>query len=810
VSTPPDAPSIPGYAVESLLGRGAHGSVWLARETDGLQRPVALKVFPPEERASWAREVELTRQVEEVRRRERAAGLVQALGTGEPDGRGYIALEYLEDGTLADLVARDGPLPADRALPLVADVARALDLLHAEGLFHRDVKPQNLLLGRDGRVRLGDFGLSRSLDGTLSAAGSPAFAAPEVIAGRVACGRKVDLYSLGATLAFLLTSEAILPGRPDVFAFERAGVPRPVQDAIVAATALDPDARTASVQAFLEPITQALTEDQETARTESGAPDVPPSGPEGDAMGADHVKTDDLRVEQSRCPYCHDAVALSDPDRRACLSCAAWHHDACWDEQGGCAACELYDGSAAKPATKAQARPAAPPGPGRVSRAAVGSFLCSLAPWALGVAAFEIGAGWGGVVYLFAALVGLVVTVACEVMAFVLGVSARRRIAASGGALVGTGWAMAGIVVAGLNLGLPCLLAPLAMLTLRAGSSQSEASRAQAARERADAPVAAPAAPEPPVSTAGARSLAEAYLRAGGDAPGLLLDDPSDALLADSRTSRLPLAGRPLRRDPELLGATVSGAGGGARADALRAEAFTLIDGGVRGDDVVFYDVTFALEYDVDGDPFRQEVLVSLHPQGGQWRVVPPAPGLTFDVRPGRVEASGEVEVELRRLAVLERTTAHLAREPVSIDLQRPADGFYLALALGVRVDGTPLADLPEDAVASTGPFEVSQAGERLPRPSFWSSYTGGASDDPALLYLWETVGPVERLAPVDVAVTVTLGDGRTETVTFTGVDPTAGGAPEAPAAEVPCPHCGMAMPAAAVTCGVCGQERDE
>jgi serine/threonine protein kinase len=273
----PDTVSIPGYFLERLLGEGSHGRVFLARETEGLRRLVALKVFSRESRSDFERELEAVRRVEEIRRRERAGELVQALGSGEGDGLSWIALEYLESGSLADLVSRQGPLSLDQALEAARETARGLILLHRAGIFHRDVKPHNLLLGSDGHVRLGDFGLSRSLDGTLSAAGSPAFAAPEVIAGKCISGEQADVYSLGATVIFLLTGETILPGCPDLFALERRSVPRPLQQALVEATTASPRERLSTVEAFMQRLDASI---QEISRTKTAPPDVSPGGRE--------------------------------------------------------------------------------------------------------------------------------------------------------------------------------------------------------------------------------------------------------------------------------------------------------------------------------------------------------------------------------------------------------------------------------------------------------------------------------------------------------------------------------------------------
>lgn len=339
----PKLPQIPGFSIERLLGEGAAGRVYLAHETEGLRRPIALKVFFPDHRGASDRELEMARRIEELRRRERRLELVQSLGTGEHEGSAWLALEYLEDGSLAEQVAKQGPLGVDAALEATRAAGVALQLLHAEGLFHRDVKPANLLRGADGKVRLGDFGLSRELDGTLSSAGSPAFAAPEVIAGKATDGRSIDIYSLGATLAFLLTGEVMLPGKPDAFLLERRGVPRSVQEAILSAMAYSPEERPGDVSAFLA----TLPTDSDSPRTTSGAREGILEGSTSPMKSTKDLPQPvvpianlPLHVDAARCPFCHELVEPKDPSKQACTDCMAWHHSECWGEHGGCAACQ--------------------------------------------------------------------------------------------------------------------------------------------------------------------------------------------------------------------------------------------------------------------------------------------------------------------------------------------------------------------------------------------------------------------------------------------------------------------------------------
>jgi hypothetical protein len=338
-------PEIPGFRLETQLGEGAYGRVYLAHEVQGLTRPVALKVFSAEGHAAYTKELEILKRIEELRRQGRHPEILQALDSGEHNGQGWIALEYLEEGSLKDVVDRRGPLPWAEALDAIQQATAAVAVLHTAGLFHRDVKPANLLMGADGRVRLGDFGLSRDLDGTLSTAGSPAFAAPEVIAGQVAADQRarVDVYGLGATLVFLLTGAPARPGRPDVFALERSGAPRPVCDLLLEAMAYEPDERPADAQA-LATLLKGVTKKVRTHSTgREGA--VEEDNPMKQAVKTQRApapdpRTDlDLAVQRPRCPFCHEPIELEDT-KQACVECMAWHHDACWSEHGRCATCQ--------------------------------------------------------------------------------------------------------------------------------------------------------------------------------------------------------------------------------------------------------------------------------------------------------------------------------------------------------------------------------------------------------------------------------------------------------------------------------------
>jgi len=197
-----------GYKIVGIMGRGGYAVVYRALQVQ-LNREVALKVL------TVAEDETLPEQVEAFLQEARAAAalnnpcLVHVHDVGEAEGRHYLSMELVPGGNLAKHLKTHGAMPWRDALPLIKDVAQALQCAHEHGMVHRDVKPANILLTQSGRAKLADLGLAgeRDLAGEKKHAGTAAFMAPEQVMRRKV-GRRSDLYSLGCTAFSMLT------GRP--------------------------------------------------------------------------------------------------------------------------------------------------------------------------------------------------------------------------------------------------------------------------------------------------------------------------------------------------------------------------------------------------------------------------------------------------------------------------------------------------------------------------------------------------------------------------------------------------------------------
>lgn len=253
------------YRIVAKLGQGGMGSVWKAHDTH-LDRVVALKFLPESFAGSAAAKRRFLREA-------RAAsvldhpGVATVFDAGEAEGSSYIAVAFVDGETVSDLASR-GPLPVDEAIRITVAAGDALAHAHARRIVHRDVTGRNIMVARDGRVVVLDFGLAlpegaSRLTSTGVALGTVAYMAPEVAQGRVADQRS-DVYGLGVVLFEMLTGtlpfvrerpEALLYATihepPEPPGARRGGVSADLNRIVLKAMAKDPWHRYHAMKEFL-------------------------------------------------------------------------------------------------------------------------------------------------------------------------------------------------------------------------------------------------------------------------------------------------------------------------------------------------------------------------------------------------------------------------------------------------------------------------------------------------------------------------------------------------------------------------------
>jgi len=200
-------PRIGDFDLLAKLGEGGMGAVYQARQVS-MDRLVALKVLTPK-LASNAEFVQRFLQEARATARLNHSNIVAGISVGQADGYHYFAMEYIEGQNLDQLIREKGALSEDECVRLGAAIASALAHAHANGIVHRDVKPANVLLDKDGVPKLADLGLAKAAYGTKedssltqsgSAVGTPYYMAPEQARADPDIDGRADIYALGCTL----------------------------------------------------------------------------------------------------------------------------------------------------------------------------------------------------------------------------------------------------------------------------------------------------------------------------------------------------------------------------------------------------------------------------------------------------------------------------------------------------------------------------------------------------------------------------------------------------------------------------------
>ncbi|HYT72703.1 MAG TPA: protein kinase, partial [Gemmatimonadales bacterium] len=263
------------YAVERELGSGGMATVYLADDLKH-RRKVAVKVLRPELASAigpnrFLREIEIAAKLNHPH-------ILALHDSGKADDFLFYVMPYVKGQSLRHRLHREKPLPIEEAVSITRDAALALDHAHAQGVIHRDVKPENILL-YEGEAMVADFGIALAVSGAASGGqrltergvwvGTPEYMSPEQALGEDSLDARSDIYSLGCVLYELLageppytgpTAQAVIAKRlagpaPGVRRL-RATVPAGVEQALLKALATVPADRFASAAAFAEALTR--------------------------------------------------------------------------------------------------------------------------------------------------------------------------------------------------------------------------------------------------------------------------------------------------------------------------------------------------------------------------------------------------------------------------------------------------------------------------------------------------------------------------------------------------------------------------
>lgn len=292
------------YLLEKRLGRGAMGQVYLAKDNKFATKKLAVKTVRQDILSSD--DLQEGEAIARFEREAQAAASIQHPNTvsvtdfGEtPDGIFYLVMEYVEGETLHKLLRREGTLPVKRAVRLLRQIANGVDAAHELGILHRDLKPANIFImqkgkGGDGFVKVGDFGLAKIVNQTVTdisssatpssrgIIGTPEFMSPEQMQPEIGVDVRADLYALG-TIAYLmlggktpftgdmmqLIMQKVMQKAPPLSSI-RTDIPSEIDRVIMRALEIDPADRPSSVSDWmdeLEEVSEDIDENKTSGRS---------------------------------------------------------------------------------------------------------------------------------------------------------------------------------------------------------------------------------------------------------------------------------------------------------------------------------------------------------------------------------------------------------------------------------------------------------------------------------------------------------------------------------------------------------------
>ena len=264
--------TVGNYDLLEKIAEGGMGTVYKGRERES-GKIVAVKLVSPQ----MAKNPVFLQRFEKEYNAARSLdhpNVVRALDYGTAAGRPYLVMEFVDGESLGQRLVRDGRLPEAEAVRLIGQVAQALQKAHRQGLIHRDVKPDNVMVTRDGEAKLADLGLVKELETDINLTrtgrglGTPHFMAPEQFKNAKNADARCDIYSLGATLYMLVTGKMPFQSSGPLDAWMKkmnnelipprqinADLSARVDAVIQRAMNADPEQRPASCREFLEELT---------------------------------------------------------------------------------------------------------------------------------------------------------------------------------------------------------------------------------------------------------------------------------------------------------------------------------------------------------------------------------------------------------------------------------------------------------------------------------------------------------------------------------------------------------------------------